>query len=134
MVAVAISGLEVVGDGTEQGGDLLGTGLLGAAAAAVLLLLAAVGWIRRMRRPGVAELMPPLYLGMLLVWQPDWSGERLLLPVLPLLLALGADGDSWRVYEPTSGQVRLLDTAAVRERRLAPVLGFDRLHAVLLPS
>jgi hypothetical protein len=50
------------------------------------------------------------------------------------VLALGADGDSWRVYEPTSGQVRLLDPAAVRERRLAPVLGFDRLHAVLLPS
>jgi hypothetical protein len=38
------------------------------------------------------------------------------------------------VYEPTSGQVRLLDLAAVRGRRLAPVVGFDRLHAVLLPS
>jgi hypothetical protein len=52
------------------------------------------------------------------------------------LLALGADGDgdAWRVYEPTSGQVRLLDLAAVRGRRLAPVVGFDRLHAVLLPS
>ena len=50
------------------------------------------------------------------------------------VLALRADGDGWRVYEPTSGQVRLLDLAAVRERRLAPVLGFDRLHAVLLPS
>ena len=46
----------------------------------------------------------------------------------------GADGDGWRVYEPTSGQVRLVDRAAVGERRLAPVLGFDRLHAVLLPS
>jgi hypothetical protein len=50
------------------------------------------------------------------------------------VLALRADGDGWRVYEPTSGQVRRLDLAAVRERRLAPVLGFDRLHAVLLPS
>jgi hypothetical protein len=30
--------------------------------------------------------------------------------------------------------VRLLGRAEVRERRLAPVLGFDRLHAVLLPS
>ena len=50
------------------------------------------------------------------------------------VLALRPDGDGWRVYEPTSGQVRLLDPAAVRERRLAPVLGFDRLHAVLLPS
>jgi hypothetical protein len=50
------------------------------------------------------------------------------------VLALQADGGGWRVYEPSSGQVRLLDLAALRERRLAPVLGFDRLHAVLLPS
>jgi hypothetical protein len=50
------------------------------------------------------------------------------------VLALRVDADGWRVYEPTSGQVRLLDLAAVRERRLGPVLGFDRLHAVLLPS
>jgi hypothetical protein len=50
------------------------------------------------------------------------------------VLALRPDGDGWRVYEPTSGQVRLLDLAAIRERRLAPVLGFDRLHAALLPS
>jgi hypothetical protein len=50
------------------------------------------------------------------------------------VLALRTDGDGWRVYEPTGGQVRLLDLATVRERRLAPVLGFDRLHAVLLPS
>ena len=46
----------------------------------------------------------------------------------------GPGGDGWRVYEPTSGQVRLVDLAAVRERRLAPLLGFDRLHAALLPS
>lgn len=45
-----------------------------------------------------------------------------------------ADGAGWRVYEPTSGQVRLLELAALRERSLAPVLGFDRLHAVLLPG
>lgn len=51
------------------------------------------------------------------------------------VLALGVEGqDGWRVYEPTSGQVRLLGLAAVRERKLAPVLGFDRLHAALLPS
>jgi hypothetical protein len=50
------------------------------------------------------------------------------------VLALGADVDGWRVYEPTSGQVRALDPAAIGERRLAPVLGFDRLHAVLLPT
>jgi hypothetical protein len=50
------------------------------------------------------------------------------------VLALGVQGDGrWRVYEPTSGEVRALDLRLVRERRLAPVLGFDRLQAVLLP-
>jgi hypothetical protein len=51
------------------------------------------------------------------------------------VLALGVQGDGrWRVYEPTSGEVRALDLRLVRERRLAPVLGFDRLQAVLLPA
>jgi hypothetical protein len=51
------------------------------------------------------------------------------------VLALGVQGDGrWRVYEPTSGHVRALDLRLVRERRLAPVLGFDRLHALLLPA
>ncbi|NMH96758.1 hypothetical protein [Pseudonocardia acidicola] len=53
------------------------------------------------------------------------------------VLALGpvaGAGSAWRVYEPTSGSVRALDPDAVRQRRLAPVLGFDRLHAVLLPG
>jgi hypothetical protein len=51
------------------------------------------------------------------------------------VLALGVQGDGrWRVYEPTSGHVRALDPRLVRERRLAPVLGYDRLHAVLLPA
>ena len=45
----------------------------------------------------------------------------------------GPDG-GWRVYEPTSGSVRRLDPALVRQRRLAPVVGFDRLHAALLPT
>jgi hypothetical protein len=51
------------------------------------------------------------------------------------VLALGVQGDGrWRVYEPTSGEVRALDLRLVRERRLAPVLGFDRLQALLLPA
>lgn len=45
-----------------------------------------------------------------------------------------ADDGTWRVYEPTSGSVRALDPALIRARTLAPVLGFDRLHAVLLPG
>ncbi|MCW0214689.1 MAG: hypothetical protein OJJ54_15120 [Pseudonocardia sp.] len=49
-----------------------------------------------------------------------------------LALRISDDG-TWRVYEPSSGSVRPLDPAAIRERRLAPVLGFDRLHTVFLP-
>jgi hypothetical protein len=41
------------------------------------------------------------------------------------------DGE-WAVYEPSSGHVRALDVARVRARRLG--LGFDRLHAALLPA
>jgi hypothetical protein len=58
-------------------------------------------------------------------------------PLVPrhYVLALGVLDDArWRVYEPTSGQIRALDLTLVRERRLGPVLGFDRLHAVLLPA
>lgn len=53
--------------------------------------LAFVGWASRARRPGVAELFLPLYLGLLLVWPAVWSGERFLLPALPLLLFYGGD-------------------------------------------
>jgi hypothetical protein len=49
-------------------------------------------------------------------------------------MALGRDGTGWRVYEPSSGQVRALDLDLIRHRTLAPVLGFDRLHALLLPA
>lgn len=44
------------------------------------------------------------------------------------------DAEAWRVYEPTSGEVRRLDLERVRTRKLGPLLGFDRLHAVLLPA
>jgi hypothetical protein len=49
------------------------------------------------------------------------------------VLALARGGDSWHVFEPTSGEVREVPCAAVRERRLAPLLGFDHLQAALLP-
>lgn len=57
----------------------------------VLLGLALVGWALRARRPGVAELFLPLYLGLLLVWPAIWSSERFLLPALPLLLFYAGD-------------------------------------------
>ena len=51
------------------------------------------------------------------------------------VLALRADGPRWRVYEPTSGQVRLLDLAAVRRGAgRHRCWGSTGWHAVLLPS
>jgi hypothetical protein len=50
------------------------------------------------------------------------------------VMALAISDAGWRVYEPTSGQVRTLDPDVVRQRALAPVLGYDRLHAILLPT
>jgi hypothetical protein len=56
-----------------------------------LLGLALLGWARRVLRPGVAELLLPLYIGLLLAWPSVWSGERFLLPAMPLLLFYAGD-------------------------------------------
>ena len=45
----------------------------------------------------------------------------------------GPASSGWLVYEPSSGTVRRVPVAAVTERRLRPLLGFDDLQAVLLP-
>lgn len=49
------------------------------------------------------------------------------------VMATGRDECGWRVFEPSSGEVRIVEPAAITEHRLAPRLGFDHLHAVLLP-
>jgi hypothetical protein len=40
----------------------------------------------------------------------------------------------WRVYEPSSGEVRVVPKAALAERGLAAQLGAERVHAALLPG
>lgn len=50
------------------------------------------------------------------------------------VLVLGDRGEGWRVYEPSSGEVRELDPGVLRARRAGPVLGWPRLHAALLPD
>jgi hypothetical protein len=53
----------------------------------VIVVLAAAGWALRVREgPGPAELFGPLYAGLILVWPEVWSGDRFLLPLLPLIL------------------------------------------------
>lgn len=57
----------------------------------VVVLLALAGWGMRMRRPGVAELWLPLYVGLVMIWPREWASERFLLPVLPMLLLCAAE-------------------------------------------
>jgi len=49
-------------------------------------LLTLVGWIHSLREGrGPAELFFPLYLGLILLWPPAWSGDRFSLPLLPVM-------------------------------------------------
>jgi hypothetical protein len=68
------------------------TGTAPLAAGLGVLGLGIFGWVKRLRRPTLAELFLPLYIGLLLVWPSVWSGERFLLPALPLLLCYAGDG------------------------------------------
>lgn len=57
-----------------------------------LLLLAAAGWARAVRRGlGPAELFVPLYAVLILLWPAVWSGDRFALPLYPFLLIYAAD-------------------------------------------
>jgi hypothetical protein len=72
---------------------LIGSRVTGAAilVGLVVLVLAAVGWGMRLRRAGLAEIWLPLYLGLVLIWPAEWSGERFLLPALPVMLLCAAE-------------------------------------------
>ena len=73
-------------------GGVVGSG--GGAVAAlgvVLVAAAAVGWAVELRkRPGPAELLLPLYVGLILLWPAVWSGDRFALPLYPLLFLYAA--------------------------------------------
>jgi hypothetical protein len=60
-------------------------------AAVPFILLAIAGWARRMKRPGLAEMWIPFYVGLLLVWPNTWSGERFLLPLMPPMLCYAGE-------------------------------------------
>jgi hypothetical protein len=97
-------------------------------ATVAIVVLAVYGWASRVRRPGLAEVFLPLYLGMLLLWPAEWAGTRFLLPVLPLLLAYAGEG-LWRAARETRGRVppAAAGAAAVALVALAalPALGRD---------
>ncbi len=99
-----------------------GTWLAGLSIA--LLTFAFMGWAIRARRPGVAELFLPLYLGLLLIWPAVWAGDRFLLPALPLLLGFAAVALLWlprRLGHPAGraiGVVAVLSFVAVSAPRV----------------
>jgi hypothetical protein len=71
---------------------LVGTAPVALAIASLAMLgFALLGWARRVGRPGVAEILLPLYIALLLAWPAVWSGERFLLPAMPLLLFYAGD-------------------------------------------
>jgi hypothetical protein len=111
------------------GGRLMPT-MLGGGASPVLgmlsvlvLALAAYGWSRRLRRTGVAELWMPLYVAMLLVWSPDWAGDRLLLPVYAALLMYAGDA-----------LARLGRMGFLPGRRMVPATGAAVLAVAAVPG
>ena len=77
--------------GTHEGVLLLGTPDAGFLFGCVVTALAIAGWARAARRPGVAELWVPMYVGLLLLWPPTWAGDRFLIPFLPLALRYGGE-------------------------------------------
>jgi hypothetical protein len=96
--------LLLTGDGRGRAAAVLGAGVA---------VLAFVGWVRRLRRPGVAEVWLPTYLGLILVWPQNWSGERLILPTLPMLLLCALQAAHGLAAPLLRGPVR-------RRPRLAP--------------
>jgi hypothetical protein len=68
------------------------TGALPLVASIAAIGIGIYGWALRLKRPSVAELFLPLYIGLLLIWPAVWSGERFLLPALPLILFFAGDG------------------------------------------
>lgn len=84
----------------RRGGPLLLLGL-------GVLILAMVGWVRRLGRPGIAEFFFPLYGGMLAVLPVAWAGERYLFPIFPIALAYAAETGAWLVrrWQPHADRI-----------------------------
>lgn len=77
---------------------LLGSRMTPAAwvAGTALVVMAAVGWgLRLRRRAGITEIWLPVYVALLLIWPAEWSGERFILPALPVLLVCAGEVVRW---------------------------------------
>ena len=58
------------------------TGLAFGAAFAVAMIY---GWVRRARKPSLAEFWLPAYLALVMLWPVSWAGARFLFPVISLI-------------------------------------------------
>ncbi len=54
-------------------------------------LLAALGWVIRLKKPGVTELWTVFYLGLVLLWPVSWAAPRFLLAIIPVLALYTAE-------------------------------------------
>jgi hypothetical protein len=92
------------------------TGLLGL----LIVAFSLGGWVRRMRRPGVAELFVPLYFGLILLWPEVWSGDRFALPLFPLVLFYAGES--------------LVEMARAADRRAPVIAGAVALALLIFPA
>ena len=87
----------------------------------LLVGLAAVGWVRRIREGAtVPELFLPLYFGLILLWPEVWSGDRFALPLYPLLLLYAGEA--------------LLASVGRMHARAPLVLGLIAASLLIVPS
>lgn len=106
------------------------TGSVGALVGLGITALAVVGWYRALRRGGggIPEFLVPLYLGLILIWPVVWSGDRFLLPLLPVLLTYAVEGLG-RVPLPAFLRARVRSPVALLGPVLLVGLGLPALQA-----
>jgi hypothetical protein len=72
-----------------------GVNLLALLAGLLVIALAVIAWVRAIRRGGTLELFVALYSGLIFLWPQVWTDRRFLLPLLPVLFLLAAEGVVW---------------------------------------
>lgn len=70
---------------------IIGQPFGGAFVGTAIAVLAAFGWVLRMRKPGVAELWTFFYMGLVLLWPVSWAAARFLLAIIPILALYTAE-------------------------------------------
>ena len=93
-------------------------------------LIALVGWLRMVRkRVSVVELFLPLYLGLILLWPPAWSGDRFALPLLPVLFFYAGSALLWLLSSFPTGIRRGILAGFVLTLAVPAALEWNRMGA-----